>query len=132
MPSASRPAASARARAWTSANVSAPSEPPGAAGSSTTAIRSAKTVAPRSRKSRVVRGTSIGGTPCGRSAGPDERGGHEDEGERGEHGDDGVLRKTPGDARGVRVVARPGVAEGGAEDRLSADEAGRHRATPGA
>src|SRR3954451_9397373 len=127
MPSASRPAASARARAWTSANVSAPSEPPGAAGSSTTAIRSAKSIAPRSRKSRVVRGTSIGGAPCGRAAGPDERGGDEHEGERGEHGDDGVLREALGDARGVRVLARPGVAEGRAENRLAADEAGRHR-----
>src|SRR3954454_4336987 len=103
MPSASRPAAKARARAGSSTNVRAPSEPPGAAGSSTTAIRSAKTVAPGSRKSRAVRGTSIGGAPCGRSAGPDERGGHEDEGERGEHGDDRVLREALGDARGVRV-----------------------------
>src|SRR4051812_50115608 len=100
MPSASRPAASARARAWTSANVSAPSEPPGAAGSSTTAIRSAKSIAPRSRKSRGVRGTSIGGAPCGRSARPDERGGDEDQGGGGGDGGGGGPPGGPGGAPG--------------------------------
>src|SRR5215208_5894471 len=113
-----------QARRARSANVIAPSEPAGWSGSSTTAIRSGWTVAPRVRKSCVVRRTSIG-IPWSGSACRHDGGVGEHEADRREQRDDRVLGGALREARGmdgpaVRLEPR-------AADRGEADQAARHR-----